>query len=99
MASRRTLLLAALAFALPLACAAADAIRVNAFPNAKALPLHAGIAHGIFAARGIEVQLTLTPSSEEQRKGLAAGVFEIAHAAVDNAVAMVDKAKIGRAHV
>ena len=73
---------------------AADAIRVNAFPNAKALPLHAGIAHGIFAARGLEVRLTLTPSSEEQRKGLAAGAFDVAHAAVDNAVAMVDKAKV-----
>jgi len=85
--------LAPVLFALANACAAADAIRVNAFPNAKALPLHAGIAHGIFAARGLEVQLTLTPSSEEQRKGLAAGKFEVAHAAVDNAVAMVDKAK------
>lgn len=84
--------LAAVLFAVSGACAAADAVRVNAFPNAKALPLHAGIAHGIFAARGLEVQLALTPSSEEQRKGLAAGRFEIAHAAVDNAVAMVERA-------
>ena len=94
MAGRRPLrLVAALVFALPTACAAADAVRVNAFPNAKALPLHAGIAHGIFASRGLDVQLTLTPSSEEQRKGLASGRFDVAHAAVDNAVAMVDKAK------
>src|SRR3954447_2822250 len=28
-------------------------IGVNAFPNAKALPLHAGIARGIFEKRGI----------------------------------------------
>ena len=29
-------------------------VRVNAFPNAKALPLHAGIATGIFARHGID---------------------------------------------
>jgi ABC-type nitrate/sulfonate/bicarbonate transport system substrate-binding protein len=26
-------------------------VRVNSFPNAKALPLHAGVAKGIFARR------------------------------------------------
>ena len=33
-----------------------------------------------------------TPNSDAQRAGLAAGQFEIAHAAVDNAVAMVESA-------
>jgi ABC-type nitrate/sulfonate/bicarbonate transport system substrate-binding protein len=72
--------------------AAADLVRVNGFPNAKALPLHAGVAQGIFARHGLTVQLSFTENSNQQREGLAAGKFDIAHAAVDNAVAMVDVA-------
>ena len=67
-------------------------VRVNTFPNAKALPLFAGIATGIFDKRGLKVQLSLTENSLKQREGLAAGEFEIVHAAVDNAVAMVEVA-------
>jgi ABC-type nitrate/sulfonate/bicarbonate transport system substrate-binding protein len=75
-------------------CAAEPAqVRVNAFPNAKALPLHAGVARGIFAARGLAVQLSFTENSTRQREGLAAGAFDVVHAAVDNAVAMVDVAR------
>ena len=87
--------LASILLALSGACAAADpaVIRVNTFPNAKALPLHAGIAQGIFAAHGLAVQLSFTPNSKAQRDGLASGAFDVAHAAVDNAVAMVDAAK------
>ncbi len=68
-------------------------LRVNAFPNAKALPLHAGIAKGIFARHGLDVELQLTANSKSQREGLAAGRFEIAQAALDNAVAMIEVAK------
>src|SRR5262249_19548303 len=68
-------------------------LRVNAFPNAKALPLHAGIAKGIFARHGLEVALQLTENSKSQREGLAAGKFDIAQAALDNAVAMIEVAK------
>ena len=71
---------------------AADLVRVNGFPNAKALPLHAGVAQGMFARHGLSVQLSFTENSNQQREGLAAGKFDIAHAAVDNAVAMVDVA-------
>jgi ABC-type nitrate/sulfonate/bicarbonate transport system substrate-binding protein len=67
-------------------------LRVNAFPNAKALPLHAGVANGIFAKHGLAVQLSFTENSTKQREGLAAGAFEVVHAAVDNAVALVDAA-------
>src|SRR5436309_15231094 len=67
--------------------------RVNGFPNAKALPLHAGIAKGIFAKRGMKIELQLTDSSKAQRDGLAAGAFEIAHSALDNAIAMIEVAK------
>ena len=68
-------------------------VRVNAFPNAKALPLHAGIATGIFAKHGFNLELYLTPNSEAQREGLAAGKFDVVHSAVDNAVAMIEVAK------
>ncbi len=37
--------------------------------------------------------MEFTPNSQAQREGLAAGRFEIAHAAVDNAIAMVEVAK------
>jgi len=68
-------------------------VRVNAFPNAKALPLHAGIAKGIFERRGFKIELTLTQNSRSQRDGLAAGKFDIVHSAVDNALAMIEVAK------
>jgi ABC-type nitrate/sulfonate/bicarbonate transport system substrate-binding protein len=67
---------------------------VNAFPNAKALPLHAGIAKGIFAKRGFRIELELTEGSRLQREGLAAGKFQVAHSALDNAVAMIEGAKL-----
>src|SRR6266705_1237855 len=68
-------------------------VRVNSFPNAKALPLHAGVAKGIFARRGLALQLSFTENSTQQREGLAAGEFDIVHSAVDNAVALVELAK------
>ena len=72
---------------------AADVIRVNTFPNAKALPFYAGVEKGIFARHGLDVRVAFTENSEKQRAGLASGAFEIAHSAVDNAVAMVEDAK------
>ncbi len=68
-------------------------LRVNTFPNAKALPLHAGIATGIFEKRGFKIELTLTDNSKNQREGLAASRFDLVHAAVDNALAMIEVAK------
>ena len=72
---------------------AADVIRVNTFPNAKALPFYAGVEKGIFAKHGLEVRVAFTENSDKQRAGLASGAFEIAHSAVDNAVAMVEDAR------
>ncbi len=69
------------------------ALRVNAFPNAKALPLHAGLAKGIFARHGLALELQLTENSRSQREGLAEGKFEVAQAALDNAVAMIEVGK------
>ncbi|HET7670069.1 MAG TPA: ABC transporter substrate-binding protein [Burkholderiales bacterium] len=79
-----------------LGCASAlaqESIRVNAFPNAKALPLHVGVEKGIFAKHSLDVKLSFTENSTKQREGLAAGAFDLAHAAVDNAVAMVESGK------
>ena len=68
-------------------------LRINAFPNAKALPLHAGIATGIFERRGFKIELELTEGSRPQREGLASGKTHVAHSAVDNALAMIEVAK------
>jgi ABC-type nitrate/sulfonate/bicarbonate transport system substrate-binding protein len=68
-------------------------VRVNTFPNAKALPFHAGLANGIFARHGIALELEFTDNSKNQRDGLAAGRFDIAQSALDNAVAMIEVAK------
>jgi ABC-type nitrate/sulfonate/bicarbonate transport system substrate-binding protein len=75
------------------AAAEPQRLRVNAFPNAKALPLHAGVAKGIFARHDIAIELSFTENSSRQREGLAAGTVDIALAAVDNAVAMVEVAR------
>src|SRR5712692_7725500 len=92
---QRLVLSATVALSLSAAAGAADLapLRVNAFPNAKALPLHAGVARGIFAARGLALKLSFTENSTKQREGLGAGEFDIVHSAVDNAVAMVEVAK------
>jgi ABC-type nitrate/sulfonate/bicarbonate transport system substrate-binding protein len=68
-------------------------VRVNTFPNAKALPFHAGIAKGIFLKHGIRLDLAFTDNSRNQREGLAAGKFDVAQSALDNAVAMVEVAQ------
>ena len=72
---------------------AQDLVVVNAFPQAKTLPLHAGIAKGIFRAHAVAVDLHLTENSRSQRDGLAAGQFDVVHSAVDNALAMVEIGK------
>lgn len=68
-------------------------LRVNVFPVSSNLPLLVGLERGIFAGHGLKIELQYTPNSDQQREGLAAGRFEIAHAGVDNAVAMVELAK------
>jgi ABC-type nitrate/sulfonate/bicarbonate transport system substrate-binding protein len=95
---RAAVWLAALLSILAAAALRADAadistLRVNTFPNAKALPVHVGIAKGMFANYGLAVEVESTESSQSQRDGLAAGRFQIAHAALDNAVAMIEVAK------
>jgi ABC-type nitrate/sulfonate/bicarbonate transport system substrate-binding protein len=62
---------------------------VSTFPNAKALPLWAGVEHDLFSAHGLDLVLHETGSSKEQRSCLAAGEVHIVQAAVDNALAMI----------
>src|SRR6202043_1037717 len=90
---RLAVLAAALVHAGPAGAADPTLLRINSFPNAKALPLQAGIGKGFFAKRGLKAELELTESSKAQRDGLAAGKFQIAQSAIDNAVAMIEGAK------
>ncbi len=65
-------------------------LRVNVFPGVQNLPIFVGQAKGIFARNGFDIELQFTPNSPQQREGLAKGAFEIAHAGVDNSVALAD---------
>ena len=65
-------------------------LRANIFNTSSNLPLFAALAKGYFAQRSLTIEVQNTPNSDEQRVGLAAGKFDIAHAAVDNAVAMIE---------
>jgi ABC-type nitrate/sulfonate/bicarbonate transport system substrate-binding protein len=65
-------------------------LRINIFNTSSNLPLLAAVAKGYFARRGLTIEVQNTPNSDEQRAGLAASKFDIAHAAVDNAVAMIE---------
>lgn len=73
---------------------AQDLIRLNTFPTARSLPFYVGVDKGIFARHGIKLEVEFTGSSKAQREGLASGKFEVVHSAVDNALAMVEVAKI-----
>ena len=68
-------------------------LRINIFNTSSNLPLLAAIEEGYLAQRNLVIEIQNTPNSDEQRAGLAEGRFEIAHAAVDNAVAMTEGGK------
>ena len=95
----RAAAMAAIGAAVLAACASAPppppperTLRVNVFPGSTNAPILIGMERGIFAKYRLTIELQNTPNSDEQRAGLAAGKFDIAHAAVDNAVAMVERA-------
>ncbi len=71
----------------------AQSIKVKVFPGAQALPLIAATSQGIFERRGLKVELLFTQNSVELREDLGNGNVQIVHSAVDNAVAMVERAK------
>ena len=65
-------------------------LRVICLP---ARPLALTVAHdqGLLSKYAIDVQGQVAASSDELRAGLAEGKFDLAHAAVDNAVALIEK--------
>src|SRR5262249_50299666 len=65
-----------------------DAVRVISF--GVPLPITIAKSQGLFAKYGIEVETQSIRNSDDLRSGLADGKADIAHAAVDNAVAMVE---------
>jgi ABC-type nitrate/sulfonate/bicarbonate transport system substrate-binding protein len=93
---RRTILLmiGLWSFAVSAQAAEPTLLHVNTFPTARSLPFYVGVDRGFFARRGLKVELQFTESSERQREGLATGTVDIVHSAVDNAVAMIDVAKV-----
>jgi len=72
--------------------APAQKVRVVVFEGVQNLPIFVAQERGAFAARGLELELTFTPNSWTLRDGLAAGTYDIAHTAVDNAIAMAELA-------
>jgi ABC-type nitrate/sulfonate/bicarbonate transport system substrate-binding protein len=68
----------------------AEKLKVIAFPGAPNLPTFAAQEHGFFTSAGVEVDLSTTPSSVFQFEKLAAGEFDIAMTAYDNAVAYIE---------
>ena len=65
-------------------------LTVMVFPGTQTLPLFAAQANGFFAKRGLAIELKPAPNSEEQRKGLAEGRYQIVHGAADQCVALVE---------
>jgi ABC-type nitrate/sulfonate/bicarbonate transport system substrate-binding protein len=65
-------------------------LTIMVFPGTQTLPLFAAQANGFFALRGLDIDIKPAPNSEEQRKGLAEGRYQIVHGAADQCVALVD---------
>ena len=75
------------------AAQALSALKVMGFPGSSNLSFFAAQHEGLFAKHGLSAELLFTPNSDVLRDGLARGDHQIAHAAVDNAVAMAELAK------
>ena len=58
------------------------------------LPIVIAKDHGLFTKYGVNVEVETVPSSDALRERLANGKADLAHAAADNAVAMVETAKV-----
>jgi ABC-type nitrate/sulfonate/bicarbonate transport system substrate-binding protein len=72
------------------AMAAETRVRVNIFAGPQNIALLVALEKGLFAKRGLSVEIEITPGSRAQRDGLVNGSFEIAQSAVDNAVELVE---------
>ena len=72
---------------------AAGVLRVMCLPT-RPLALTVALEQGLFAKYGVDVQAQIAANSEELRSALAGGTIDLAHAAVDNAVALAEKAHV-----
>jgi ABC-type nitrate/sulfonate/bicarbonate transport system substrate-binding protein len=68
-------------------------LKVMVFPGLSNFSIFAAQHKNLFAKHGLAIELLNTPNSDTLRDGLAKGDHQIAHAAVDNAVAMAELAK------
>jgi ABC-type nitrate/sulfonate/bicarbonate transport system substrate-binding protein len=68
-------------------------LKVMVFAGLTNFSIFAAQHKGLFAKHGLAVEVLNTPSSDAMRDGLAKGDIQIAHAGVDNAVAMAELAK------
>lgn len=80
--------------AVPIAPAQEKKLTVIVFPGMANLPILAAQAQGFFAKRGLAIEIKNTPNSDEMRNGMAEGRYQIAHAGIDNSVALVESAKV-----
>jgi ABC-type nitrate/sulfonate/bicarbonate transport system substrate-binding protein len=97
MRTRRNLMLGALAcaamFGTTSSAPAQTHLKIMVFPGLSNFSIFAAQHKNLFAKHGLAVEVLNTPNSDVLRNGLAKGDHQIAHAAVDNAVAMVELAK------
>ena len=75
--------------------AAADTmpLRVTMFSGPQDLAVFVAQEEGLYAQRGLAVEVGITPNSQALRDGMANGSIDIASSGVDNAVYMVDTGK------
>src|SRR5690242_10174561 len=85
--------LLSLAAAAAVARADVTPLHVTMFSGPQDLAVFAALEQGLYAKRGLAVEVTLTPSSDALREGVAKGSIDIASSGVDNAVYMVDTGK------
>ena len=65
-------------------------VKLIAFPGAPNLPIFVAQEQGWFKKHGVELAITMTPSSAYQAEALAKGEFDIAGSAFDNVVAYTE---------
>jgi NitT/TauT family transport system substrate-binding protein len=69
-------------------------LKIILFPGLSNLAVLSAQHKGFFAKRNLTIEVINTPNSTELRNGLAEGRYQIAHAAVDNAVAQIENNKV-----
>lgn len=67
-----------------------ETVKLIAFPGAPNLPIFAAQEKGWFQKHGVDLNITMTPSSAYQAEALAKGEFDIAGTAFDNVVAYTE---------